>query len=194
MSNKLIVLEGIDCSGKTSIAKAVAKAIGYKFEHEPTFSSEYADKLNYNKLNGYQREFYFLIDRYNHQKILNENNIVLDRYRLSGSVYSSVFSPEILPMVHSIYVLPEFKKPDLTIFVDIDPCDALKLNELKRGRDDYNPKLSLEILNKLRDAFLDQINVVGSLWGEKIITVKNTIGKFDSIVNEIKNIIFENNC
>jgi len=189
MKKQLIVLEGIDCSGKTSLAQASAKRLNFRFEHEPTFSSSYADSLNFKKLNAYQREFHFMLDRYKHQKILNKENIILDRYRLTGAVYASAFGPEALPMVHAIYGLTEFKKPDLTIFVDIEPEDALKLNALKKGTEDYNPKLNEKTLQVLRETFLEQIVQAQILWGEKIVVVDNIIGQFDSTLEEILSVI-----
>lgn len=185
MKKQLIVIEGIDCSGKTSLAKVVAQKMNFNFEHEPTFSSTEADNLNFKKLNAFQREFYFMLDRYKHQEKLRENNVILDRYRLSGAVYAAVFGPEALPMVHGIYGLKEFKKPDMTIFIDMDPKDALKLNELKKGTPDYNPKLNEKTLHILRDAFLEQINSVQSLWGEKIVLLDNIFGQFDKTVERI---------
>lgn len=191
MKKRLIVIEGIDCSGKTSLAKAIANKTNFRFEHEPTFSSDRADSLNFKKLNAFQREFYFMLDRYQHQEILQTENVILDRYRLTGAAYASVFGPEALPMIHGVYGLNEFKKPDLTFFIDMEPEDALKLNALKKGTEDYNPKLNIETLQILRGAFLEQINIVKALWDEKIILIDTAFGQFDRTVDKIINYIFE---
>lgn len=180
--HKLIVIEGIDCSGKSSVAKEVAKRMGYKFEHEPTFSSEYADSVNFGQMNAYQREFHFMIDRYKHQECLNNNNVILDRYRLSGAAYASVFGPEALDMIHGIYALPEFKVPDLTIFLDMSPENALKLNEKKQGTDEYNSNLTISTLTKLRNAFLEQMLVIRNIWQENIVIVPAIYGDFEGTI------------
>ena len=185
-----IVVEGIDCSGKTSVCKAIAKQTDFRFEHEPTFSSEYADSLNFKKLDAYQREFHFMLDRYKHQEVFTKyKNLIFDRYRLTGAVYASIFGPEALPMVHSIYGMPEFKKPDLTIFLDTVPSHALQLNELKKGTDEYSPHLTYENLSNLRFAFFDQIDIARKLWGENIILISNPFGAFQETVQNVKNII-----
>ena len=185
----LIVIEGIDCVGKSSVAKNVAKNFGFRHEHEPTFSSSYADSINFGQLNAYQREFYFMIDRLKHQEILNNYDVVLDRYRLTGIVYASVFGREALDMTKSIYGLSEFKKPDLTIFLDMNPGDALKLNELKKGTDDYNPKLTILKLNELRNCFLELIEFAKNNWQEQIMIVPAVFGKFDQVIKDVNFII-----
>ena len=187
-----IVIEGIDCSGKTSVCKKVAEQTGFTFEHEPTFSSEHADSLNFKSLNAFQREFYFMIDRYKHQEVFKKyDNLIFDRYRLTGAVYASIFGHEALPMVHAVYGLPEFKKPDITIFLDMDPLDALHLNELKKNSKDYSYRLTYQKLEELRNGFLEQIERTRYLWSENVVTVKTYYGAFNETVERVKKIILE---
>ena len=154
----LIVLEGIDCSGKTTIAKRLAKDLGYQFEHEPTFSSEEADRLNFSTLDCWQREYQFLIDRYNHQYKL-KTNVILDSYILRGIVYAKTFGKEpesgwVSNMCRSIYSLQDFRQPNFTIFIDQEPYYAFQINSKKK---DSNPKLSCSILNDLRFNYLQEL-------------------------------------
>lgn len=185
--NSLIVFEGCDCSGKTDIGNIIAKMLGYRFEHEPTFDSSFADQLNFRKLDSYQREFYFMKDRIQHQEILNANNICLDRYVLSGIAYANYFSPQVLDMVKSIYSMhTEFKRPDFQFYVDMNPDVAVQINESRKDTEDYNPKLKKETLVGLRDSFMNAIDIMGE-WGVETMIVQNEFGKKDQTVERIVN-------
>jgi len=170
----LITIEGIDCSGKTTIAKSLAKKFKYKFEHEPRFSSEEADKLNFNGIDHYQREFYFMQDRVKHQIVLEQHNVILDSYILRGLTYASYFGPKALGMVRSVYKIPEFKKPNLTIVIKTDPKTALKINKQRIGTPDYNPKLTLEVLKGLDVCMQEEIGKINT-WKHypSIIVIEN---------------------
>jgi len=155
MNTKLFVIEGIDCSGKTYLARYIADMIGYRYDHEPTFSSEEADDLNFKKLDPYQREFYFMKDRLEHQSILNRHNTVLDRYVVSGMAYSKVFAPKAYEMTRSIYMLKEFKVPDVIIWVKMPIDNALIIN--KNKKEECNKKLTALNLIDLNSAMGDEI-------------------------------------
>ena len=184
---KLIVIEGSDLSGKSTIAKTVASQFNYRHEHEPTFSSTYADTINFSKLDAYQREFYFTIDRFKHQEILNKYNIILDRYRITGLTYAATFGPEALKMAQAVYGLPEFKKPNLTIFIDMLPDDAMQLNELRRNTESFNPKLDINILIKLRNNFYEQIEFACNNWDEDVIIHKPIFGDLNKTIKNVYN-------
>lgn len=184
---KLIVFEGIDNCGKSTISKIISDKLGFRYEKEPTFGSTEADNLNFNDMNSYQRELVFVLDRYDHQKILQENDIVLDRYFYSGIAYAHAFSPKSLEMVkqasrmHSI-----FKKPDLVILIDISLDDALKMNEMKKGTLEYNPKYTRDIASKLIEGYVETIWEIEEQ-NIPYIIANNKIGKLDESVNHILN-------
>ena len=184
---KLIVLEGTDLSGKTTIAKEIANQLKFEFSHEPTFSSTFADEINFTNLNEYQREFYFLADRFNHQDFLTNNNVVLDRYRLTSIVYTNVFSKKALEMSQSINAT--FKKPDLTIYIDMLPENAIKLNESRKDTDLYNSKLTLDTLQQLRRSFYEQIDFACKQWHENIIIYEPIFGDLSLTINQIYDLI-----
>lgn len=200
---RLINIEGIDCSGKTTLSKMLTNRLNaestgsesreWVFEHEPRFSSEDADRLNFNVLDGWQREFYFMKDRISHQHILNTNNVVLDRYILSGLAYAKAFSPETVPMMLSVYhLVREFKQPDVIVFIDIEPENALKFNELKKGTPDYSTKMTLNNLQLLRDNFKFFSQTMRE-WEIPFVVVHPVIGDLnatlDKIYSHIKNYI-----
>lgn len=183
MATTLIVLEGIDCSGKSTIAKLLAEKLGYRHEHEPTFSSEEADDLNFKGMDGWQREFFFMKDRMLHQDVLENHNVVLDRYIWTGLAYAQCFSPEVVPMMKSVYALNlEFKQPDLTFFIDMPPETAYELN-LSREKD-KNEKLNIDTLETIRQAYYDQMETM-MLWGQEIVVVKPIVGDIDATLNKV---------
>jgi thymidylate kinase len=190
MITRLVNLEGVDCCGKTTLSKLLATRLnemwipampndqpsGWQASHEPTFSSEIADKLNFDSLDEWQREFYFMKDRINHQALLNSANVVLDRYILSGLAYAQTFSPKVVPMMLSVYsMIKEFKRPDVVVFLDIEPEDAMKFNELKKGTSDYSERMSINSLQTIRDNYKLHFQALED-WEVPLITVKPIIG------------------
>lgn len=186
MSNKfeikrLVNIEGIDCGGKTTIAMRLAEKLGFRYEHEPNFDSRYADLLNTSNLNKWQREYYFMKDRILHQAIIRENNVVLDRYILSGLAYAQAFSPEVVDALKSIYFLPnEFKRPDVIVFVDVEPAIAMKINELKRFSGDYSTHFNIKLLTDLRNCFLKHIETMKQ-WEIPVVIIKTEFGNIDGM-------------
>lgn len=123
MSRKpLIVFEGVDNSGKTTISKIIAKRYPeFKWSKEPIFTTEEADRLNSDEFKGKdaKREVFFLEGRLAQQKFYQENMVLLDRYLWSGLAYAKAFSPSIYPFCQELYQdYKIFKRPDLVIFMD----------------------------------------------------------------------------
>lgn len=191
---KLIVLEGIDCSGKSMYSRMLTERLVKKFgegswihEHEPTFSSQESDALNFSKLSPWRREYYFMMDRKKHQETLKENNVVLDRYILTGLAYAQTFGPEVISMVKDIYGDDkEFKHPDIMFFIDMEPMNALAINESRKSSPEYNPKLTLETLKKLRVGFITHIQTMRE-WGVQTITIQPFFGDIDRTFESILN-------
>jgi thymidylate kinase len=156
-------------------------------EHEPTFTSEEADKLNFDKNDAWQREFYFMKDRMNHQAILKSNNVVLDRYVLTGLAYAQTFSPKVVEMMISTYKLQsEFIYPDVVFFIDMDPINALAINDSRKGTPEYNPKLTLDVLQSIRDGFITHMKTISDM-DIPVITIQPFFGDIDKTFTSILN-------
>lgn len=152
----LIVFEGLDRSGKTTLSKAFCEYLNknpealnitnFEWTKEPLFSTEEADKLNDCKNDEYKREALFFESRIRHQEMMKNKNIICDRYIWTGLAYATLFSPLTLPFIKEIYPNPNIiLQPDLHIFVDtpIDIC-------LER-----DSTLDANVLRNLRKAFYD---------------------------------------
>jgi len=193
---RLLVLEGIDCSGKSMYAEMLKNRLIKRFgdgtwihEHEPTFSSEEADNLNFGAMDIWRREYYFMKDRMKHQTILRGCNVVLDRYILSGLAYAQIFSPDVLPMMKSVYSnTEEFVHPDAIFFIDMDPMNALAINESRKRTPEYSPKLNLATLQKLRQGFITHLQTMRE-WELPVFTIQPFFGDIDKTFESILNII-----
>lgn len=152
-----ICFEGIDNSGKTTLSKMLMQhynGIGpvecnYAWTKEPSFSSEEADRLNLHTADENEREALFLESKIRNQAfVMSQTNLIMDRYIVSGLVYSKVFSPSCYRLLRSIYMGPMFRKPDLHIFVDTDPKICVS-----RGAEQ-----SIEELQMLRAAYVEEFS------------------------------------
>jgi thymidylate kinase len=176
IKSTLIVFEGIDNSGKTSISQGVQKMLmadhlnllkeytkregnatlenyvhtngSWVWSKEPDFSTQEADRLNDTSkpMDEVEREILFLESRLRQLPKYHSNSTILDRYLWTGMAYAKVFSNSTFPFVSKLYQSHNiFKAPALTIFVDT-PVEVCQQRE---------PDLTLERLNKIRDAYLE---------------------------------------
>ena len=155
----LIVFEGIDHSGKTTLSKALtAKYPEFKWSHEPTFSSEQADRLNSDEYKGQdaKREVLFLESRLGQQSFYRSNPVLLDRYLWTGIAYAKAFSPSIYPFCVELYQdYNIFKKPTLTFFMEtpVETC-------FERKEPDSNE--TVERLLTIYQAYKDTLEFVNT--------------------------------
>ena len=170
----LIVFEGIDGCGKTTLSKKLAQILGFKWTREPTFSSEEADALNLKSKNDIQREIEFAIDRIKHiNDFLNlPQKVVCDRYIWTGLAYCKTYNPAAFPFADALYKHSYFKKPDFYVFVDTPV-------EICFERRKVQP---IEHLIKIREAYLNTRDIVETT--SKIITVQG-VGDIEEGIREI---------
>lgn len=152
MGTKLIVFEGIDNSGKTSLSNRLQKLLDipghpWAWSKEPNFTTEEADFLNSGDpaVTESFREYKFMECRLRNQELYRTCNVVLDRYLWTGMAYAKVFSPSLAEFARLVYTdRGLFKQPDLTIFVDT-PVEICHERETA---------VSVERLDRIRDAYL----------------------------------------
>ncbi len=135
---KFIVIEGIDRSGKSTLAKNIGLNLrnsgkSVHLTHEPT---SFIDS-GLNIISKLKRDDYlillamFIRDRIEHNKVIKKNLeeydfVLCDRYSLSSLAYQGVFLMDQFENVEKFYPWIEnvlsisHLKPDLTIFINYD--------------------------------------------------------------------------
>lgn len=200
-TGKLIVFEGIDGSGKSTQIALLKKALtemGLDVWHtaEPT-KSETGLAIRRALAGEEERSaadmaLLFTMDRIAHNKeidkALQEGKIVIcDRYYYSSLAYQGSLC-DYEWVWHMNYRCPEIRHPDLCIFLDLSPKDALeRISKRGEGKEIYETE---ERLSMFRDAFhrvfvslrdrveiIDAAPAVGVIAERVLVHVKKVLAK-----------------
>ncbi|MGC8663676.1 MAG: dTMP kinase [Thermoplasmata archaeon] len=161
-----ITLEGIDGSGKTSVAKMLKNYFEKKgskvyLTEEPTKIIFDIKSLMERDLDVFTRTFLFMADRVEHIKVLKEeiengNVVICDRYVDSTFAYQGSIIKNILgskekafEYLNSLYEPFSFE-PDRIIYLDVKPDLGLKRIE-SRKREIFE---KVHYLENVRDFYL----------------------------------------
>ena len=161
-----IVLEGIDGAGKTTIAYKLVeyfRSRGYNtiYTYEP-YTSLYVEvlKKNYNEFrDAYLDALTYAADRLIHLKTviiphLKKRGVVIcDRYFYSSVAYQAA---QGAPIDWIIEVNKYMLKPDLAIYLDVDPETGLQRR--KRFKSRFPEYESLEFLRRVREVYIELVN------------------------------------
>jgi dTMP kinase len=161
-----VVLEGIDGSGKTTIAKMLVerlRVMGYNAEYtfEPT-DSEIVELIRgvYRAYrDAYIDALAFALDRLIHLKrrvipLLEEGYIVVsDRYMYSSIAYQTASGA---PLEWVMEVNKWALKPDLAIYLDVDPLTGLKRRQSMESR--FPEFEKLEFIERVRRVYLELVS------------------------------------
>ncbi|MEM3346204.1 MAG: dTMP kinase [Desulfurococcaceae archaeon] len=187
-----IVLEGIDGSGKTTIAKALIQELekrGYRtlYTFEPTDS----DIVNIikNKYGSLRDPFIdalaFALDRLIHIKTkikpaLENGFIVLaDRYFYSSVAYQSASGA---PIEWVFEVNRWAIKPDIAVYLDVDPKIAL---QRKTGSFTRFPEFEeLGFLSKVREIYLTMVK-------QGLLVKVDAARSIEEVFEDVKHIVLE---
>jgi len=172
MEGKFIVFEGIDKSGKETQAKMLydylhKKGIPVIYTEEPSPKNPIGRLIKMwlvrqAEINsGEAVTLLYTADRYEHLKktilpALNTGkNVICDRYFYSTIAYESAIFGIDREWIRSLH--KNVRKPDVVIFIDIDPEVSLK-----RERASPNDRLEkVELLRKVREAYKEMVNGEG---------------------------------
>lgn len=152
---KLVVIEGIDASGKTTLATKLAESLSPRFRvlltQEP-FTDDIKQLLEKYKWNDQVLlALLFSADRRIHVKWMESQNvdlIISDRYFFSTLAYQGVgANQEWLESLSSIFPLPS-----LTILLDVPVSVALERLRSKRDSLDFEEKR--RSLDRVRENYL----------------------------------------
>ncbi|CAL4321752.1 dTMP kinase [Buchnera aphidicola] len=200
MKNKFIVLEGLEGSGKTTACKKIKKFLFKKnikdviIVRQPgsTYISEKIRKIikfenKKEKLNIYSE----LLLLYSARLQLMENIIypafqkgkwiISDRHNLSSIAYQGGGQGLNQNLIHQLTKITDsFIKPDLTIFLDIDPKIGLKKAFL-RGKLDRIEKKPINFFIKVRKFYLKYLSYQSK---KIIINSNNNMNKVNKIIEK----------
>ena len=197
LPGKFIVLEGLDGSGKSTQAALLAENLpDSRLTREPTNS--YPGALCLEAFSGKialtQEALTLLLvaDRIEHLSGCikparsNGQNIICDRYYLSNMAYqaNSSLSGKDIYELNKKFGAPS---PDLTVFLEITPPEAMNRINLRKGRRGVFDKL--DTLERIERNYQDAVNFLISR-GEKIVKVQAVNNEKD-IAKEILRHVLE---
>ncbi|MCK4336093.1 MAG: dTMP kinase [Candidatus Aenigmarchaeota archaeon] len=193
MEGKFIVFEGIDKSGKETQAKMLydhlhAKGIPVIYTEEPSPKNAIGRLIKKwlvgqaTVTSGEAITLLYTADRFEHLKkviipALNTGkNVICDRYFYSTIAYESAIFRVEREWIKSLH--KDVRKPDVVIFIDIDPEVSLK-----RERALPNDRLEkVELLKKVREAYKEMVN-------EERFFVVNGDREKEEVFNDVKLVI-----
>ncbi len=131
----IIILEGSDCSGKSTFAQALAEKTGYEIVKGSSFeiSKQGAEKM-----------FEYMMS------LLERDNIIIDRFYLSNYVYANLFDYPLMDRYHFRELAIATDCKALTVYLKA-PVEALTKRMELRGDDDINPIDLERIVNKYQE-------------------------------------------
>lgn len=195
-NTKFIVIEGIDGAGKSTQIKMLQDVLD-KQDRQCYFTREATDGpigsiLRNTYLSGNRKcderviNILYAADRLDHitnetdgilQYLINGFDVFSDRYYLSSMAYNNyMMLPDVDKLTDGIYnttdmnyVNMDLLKPDLTIYIDLDPKNAM--SRLKSRDDDQSIYETEEKLQKIHEAYDIAIDILWNEFDEKIIRV-----------------------
>ncbi|NCC73198.1 MAG: dTMP kinase [Sphingobacteriia bacterium] len=195
--NLFIALEGIDGSGKSTqigLLKSNLENAGHKVytTFEPTdgpIGKLIRDIFNH-RIEADQRTIagLFVADRLEH--VLNKKNgmlkkleegftVITDRYYFSSYAYHGVHMP-VDWVIRSNALAAGILRPDLNIFIDIDPETGM--DRIRKGRNSLELFETLENQKKVRDKYFE---VLEMLKNEENVFITNGNRFPEEIADEI---------
>ncbi|WP_299976257.1 dTMP kinase [Desulfobacula sp.] len=206
-NGRFIVFEGIDGSGKSTQIKKISKrleAFGYKVysTFEPTDGpvGSLIRQMLSGKVPTDQRTIasLFAADRTDHlvNKVsgirhkVDQGEIVLcDRYYFSSYAYHAQYI-DMKWVIHANALNAEILRPDVTIFIDVDP--DICLERIKNSRSNFEMYEKIDIMKKVRASYFKAFDALKDLEKIVIIDGNSTKGKVeDAILNEVKKVLSE---
>jgi len=204
-TGKFIVFEGIDGSGKSTQIRMISNRIQEQnlqvyTTFEPTAGpiGSLIRQMLSGKIKTDQRTlaFLFAADRMDH--LVNEENgirkkidkgelVLCDRYYFSSYAYHAQYM-DMEWVIHANSLNAEILRPDLTIFIDVEP--EICLERIKNNRSDFEMYEKIDIMKKVRMNYLKAFEQLKDL--EKIVVIdgNNAVDHVgDAIFREVMKII-----
>lgn len=140
---KMISIEGVDCSGKTSVAKALSKKLGYNFIEKPMLNFFDLDRKKYSDIkaemkkrifNNFHKEdaqdIMFWYQAFNNiiaSKIALSKNVTVDRHYITNAFWNCRDDINIRENIELLESLIKYcGKPSLTVILKVSKDSAEK--------------------------------------------------------------------
>ncbi len=201
---KFIVFEGIDGAGKSTQIKKLSKHLKvFNYKTHSTFEptngpiGSLLRKMLSKKIPIDQRSIapLFAADRTDHltnkkngiRKKIDQGRIVLcDRYYFSSYAYHSQYI-DMEWVIHINSLNAEILKPDLTIFIDVEPETCFE--RIKNNRSDLEMYEKIDIMKKVRKNYFKAFDILSDIEKIAVINGNNTSQIVENeIWNKAKNI------
>lgn len=200
---RFIVFEGIDGSGKSTQIKKTAAWLS-SFDHSVYSTFEPTDgpvgslirQMLEGKVATDQRTIasLFAADRTDH--LLNEKNgitkkvddgqvVLCDRYYFSSYAYHAQYI-DMEWVIHSNSLNARILRPDLTIFIDVDP--NLCFERIQENRSSFDMYEKMDIMKKVRANYFKAFEV---LKHEEKVAVVDGNTTIDQVEQSIKDVILK---
>ncbi len=198
---RFIVFEGIDGSGKSTQIKSVAnflKAEGQDVyaTFEPTDGpvGSLIRQMLEGKLATDQRTIasLFAADRTDHlcnqengiAKMVEHGKIVLcDRYYFSSYAYHAQYI-DMEWVVHANSLNAQILRPDLTVFIDVEPKTCFE--RIQQNRDSFDMYEKMDIMKQVRENYFKAFEMLKD--EERVIVVDGN-GTIDEVKASVKEVI-----
>lgn len=161
-----ITFEGIDGSGKSTQARALAAALDARLTREPG-GSDGAEEIRRLLVEGDAGRWspeteilLFTAARRDHLEktilpaLANGEIVVCDRFADSTRVYQGAARAALREKVDLLHETMIGHEPDLSFVIDMDPAEALSRGLARRSGEDRFESLGLAFQQRLREGFL----------------------------------------
>jgi thymidylate kinase len=150
--NKFVVVEGVDGTGKTSIAKALAEKMDGFYYHSPSKKIEFLHRLA-NASPAILRYWYFSLGNFissrEFKKLLKRQSVIVDKYIYSTAAFHSIMLNKSLRLQKHLLL------PDLIIYVHADFNVVDKRINSRPSRSKYEELEFLKAVSKKYDQLLE---------------------------------------
>lgn len=138
----IIILEGVDCAGKTTFAEKLAERTGYAIVKGSSFEiAEY----------GAEKMFAHMMS------LLDLNNVIIDRFFYSNLVYGSLYNYPMMEYSQYLQLREKMNKKALLVYLHA-PTTVLRERMEKRGDD----MIKADDLRTIKKAYSEALNVLAT--------------------------------
>jgi len=198
---KFIVFEGIDGSGKSTQIKMIAKRIqDLNLKVYPTFEptagpiGSLIRQMLSGKIKTDQRTLasLFAADRMDHlvnevdgiqKKVDGGELVICDRYYFSSYAYHAQYM-DMEWVIHANSLNAEILRPDLTVFIDVEPEKCFE--RIKNNRSDFEMYEKIDIMKNVRINYLKSFEHFKNLEKITVIDGNNSMEQVaDALFHEV---------